>query len=214
MFSPMIKPATIRTVLSISASPRWPIHQLDVKNAFLHGTLSETVYSQQPSSFVHPAFPSDVCKLNKSLYGLKQALWCWFQRFTSFLRTLGFLGSKSDSSLFILCLGSETAYLLLYVDDVILTANSQLLLQQIIASICHEFAMSDLGPLQQFFGIHVTRIANGLFLSQHQYCNDPKIVTIIHKHLEHIVQLKIPIIKKFLHVTCELVEHHVHFNSN
>jgi hypothetical protein len=160
----MIKPATIRTVLSIAVSARWPIHQLDVKNAFLHGTLSEMVYSQQPSGFVRLAFPSHVCKLNKSLYGLKQAPRCWFQRFTSFLRTLGFLGSESDSSLFILCLGSEIAYLLLYVDDIILTANSQLLLQRIIASICHEFAMSDLGPLQQFLGIHVTRTTNGLFL--------------------------------------------------
>jgi hypothetical protein len=61
----MIKPATIKTVLSIAASARWPIHQLDVKNTFLHGTLSETVYSQQPSSFVHPAFPSRVFKWNK-----------------------------------------------------------------------------------------------------------------------------------------------------
>jgi hypothetical protein len=93
-------------------------------------------------------------------------------------------------------LGSETAYLLLYVDDIILTANSQLLLQRIIAAICHEFAMSDLGPLQQFLGIHVTRTANGLFLSQHQYCRDPKNHYNCSQHLEHIVHLKIPIIKK------------------
>jgi hypothetical protein len=72
----MIKPATIRTVLSIAASARWPVHQLDVKNAFLHGTLSEMVLSQQPFGFVHLAFPSHVCKLNKSLYGLKQAPQC------------------------------------------------------------------------------------------------------------------------------------------
>lgn len=85
-------------------------------------------------------------------------------------RGVGFRDLPPFSGL--LRLGSETAYLLLYIDDIILTANSQLLLQRIIASICHEFAMSDLGPLQQFLGIHVTRTANGLFLSQHQYAAD------------------------------------------
>ncbi|WVZ79620.1 hypothetical protein U9M48_027180 [Paspalum notatum var. saurae] len=66
-FSPVIKPATIRVVLSIATSASWPIHQLDVKNAFLHGNLAETVYCAQPSGFAHPSKPSHVCKLNKSL---------------------------------------------------------------------------------------------------------------------------------------------------
>ena len=70
-FSPVVKSATIRTVLSLALSCRWPIHQLDVKNAFLHGNLSETVYCQQPSGFEDPAHPDFVCLLKKSLYGLK-----------------------------------------------------------------------------------------------------------------------------------------------
>ena len=69
----MVKPATIRAVLSIAASRAWPIHQLDVKNVFLHGDLEETVYCQQPPSFVDPVFPDHVCLLQRSLYGLKQA---------------------------------------------------------------------------------------------------------------------------------------------
>jgi len=72
-FSPVVKPATIRTVLSIAASRDWPIRQLDVKNAFLHGNLEETVYCEQPKGFVDPAAPNSVCLLQKSLYGLKQA---------------------------------------------------------------------------------------------------------------------------------------------
>ena len=72
-FSPVVKPATVRTVLTIAHSRDWPIHQLDVKNAFLHGTLSETVYFSQPTGFTNSAFPQHVCRLNKSLYGLKQA---------------------------------------------------------------------------------------------------------------------------------------------
>jgi hypothetical protein len=74
-FSPVVKPATIWSVLSIAASRTWPIHQLDVKNAFLHGHLKETIYCQQPPGFIDPGTPDHVCRPQKSLYGLKQALW-------------------------------------------------------------------------------------------------------------------------------------------
>jgi hypothetical protein len=120
----VVKPATVRVVLSIATSQSWPIHQLDVKNAFLHGELSETVYCTQPAGFVDDAHPTHVCKLKKSLYGLKQAPRTWFLRFTSFLHSLGFVSSRSDSSLFILQTATATAYIVLYVDDIILTASS------------------------------------------------------------------------------------------
>jgi hypothetical protein len=71
-FSPVVKPATIRVVLSIAASSSWLIHQLDVKNAFLHDHLDEIVYCQQPPGFADPATPDHICLLQKSLYGLKQ----------------------------------------------------------------------------------------------------------------------------------------------
>jgi hypothetical protein len=75
----LLKPATIRIVLSITISRSWPIHQLDVKNAFLHGTLDEEVYCQQPPGFVDPRCPDYVCHLHKSLYVLKQAPRAWYQ---------------------------------------------------------------------------------------------------------------------------------------
>ena len=78
----------------------WPVHQLDVKNAFLHGTLSETIYCSQPAGFVDSSRPDMVCQLNKSLYGLKQAPRTWYSRFATFLLTLGFPEAKSDTSLF------------------------------------------------------------------------------------------------------------------
>ena len=134
-FSPVVKPATVRVVLTLALSRSWPIHQLDVKNAFLHGTLNETVYAEQPSGFVDSSRPNFVCRLNKSLYGLKQAPRTWYSLFAGHITSLGFLESKADSSLFIYRRGADTAFLLLYVDDIVLTASSPRLLQQIIVAL-------------------------------------------------------------------------------
>ncbi|WVZ84211.1 hypothetical protein U9M48_031265 [Paspalum notatum var. saurae] len=166
-FSP--KPATVRTVLSLAISHSWPVHQLDVKNAFLHGTLTETVYCSQPAGFVDPAHPEMVCRLNKSLYGMKQAPRAWYSRFSTFLVTLGFTEAKSDTSLFVYCHGAETAYLLLYVDDIVLTASSQHLLQWIISSLQQEFPMKDLGVLHHFLAVTVEPRPSGLLLHQRQH---------------------------------------------
>ncbi|KAJ9566937.1 hypothetical protein OSB04_002903 [Centaurea solstitialis] len=168
-FSPVVKPATIRSVLSIAVSRKWPIHQLDVKNAFLHGHLHETVYMHQPPGFRDPVHPDFVCHLKKSLYGLKQAPRAWFHRFAEYITRIGFTHSKTDSSLFIFSKGSATAYLLLYVDDIILTASSADLLRRTISMLSTEFAMSDLGDLSYFLGISATRDSTGLFLSQRKY---------------------------------------------
>jgi hypothetical protein len=95
-----------------------------VNNVFLHGTLSETVFCSQPTGFTNPAKPDLVCRLNKSLYGLKQAPRAWYSRFTTYLTSLGFIEAKSDMSLFILRRGLDMVYLLIYVDDIILTTSS------------------------------------------------------------------------------------------
>ncbi|GKA91579.1 ribonuclease H-like domain-containing protein [Tanacetum coccineum] len=168
-FSPVVKPGTIRTVLSLAISRHWPVHQLDVKNAFLHGDLAETVYMHQPPGFRDPEHPDYVCLLQRSLYGLKQAPRAWFQRFAAYITTVGFTPSRCDSSLFIYRQGDDTAFLLLYVDDIVLTASSDRLLQQIIASLHREFSMTDLGALNYFLGISVTRDSSGMFLSQRKY---------------------------------------------
>ncbi|GJX44524.1 ribonuclease H-like domain-containing protein [Tanacetum coccineum] len=156
-FSPVVKPATIRIVLSLVVSRDWPIHQLDVKNVFFHGHLSETVYMHQPPGFVDPAHPDYVCHLKRSLYGLKQASRAWFQRFASYATRVGFQHNKTDSSLFIFHRGADIAYLLLYVDDIILTTSSAAYLQQAISSLNSEFFMTDLGSLTYFIGIEFDR---------------------------------------------------------
>ncbi|WVZ85267.1 hypothetical protein U9M48_032214 [Paspalum notatum var. saurae] len=171
-FSPVIKPATIRVVLSLALAANWSVRQLDVKNAFLHGHLTETVYAQQPSGFVDSTKPDFVCRPNRSLYGLKQAPRAWFTRFTSFLKQIGFTASVSDPSLFIFKNGSDTAYLLLYVDDIILTTSSPSLTSRIVGSLRSVFSMTDMGDLHYFLGIAVTHSSNGFFLSQQKYANE------------------------------------------
>ncbi|WVZ81617.1 hypothetical protein U9M48_028972 [Paspalum notatum var. saurae] len=113
-----------------------------------------------------------VCRLNKSLYGLKQAPRVWYSRFATFLVTLGFTEAKSDTSLFVYRHGDEMAYLLLYVDDIVLTASSPSLLQRIITSLQQEFAMKDLGVLHHFLGVIVEPRPSGLLLHQRQYTLD------------------------------------------
>ncbi|GJT14607.1 ribonuclease H-like domain-containing protein [Tanacetum coccineum] len=161
-FSPVVKSATIRTVLSLVASRKWPIYQLDVKNAFLNGDLSETVYMYQPPSFVDARFPNHVCLLQRSLYGP-------FPRFVGYATPARFYHSRCDSSLFIYRQGSQVAYLLLYVDDIIFTVSSTTLLQHQIDFLHREFDMTDLGALTYFLGISAIRHSTGLFLSQRKY---------------------------------------------
>ena len=103
---------------------------------------------------------------------MKQAPRAWFLRFTGFITTLGFTATRSDSLLFTLARGADAAYLLLYVDDIVLTASSDAFLRRIIAALTAEFAMKDLGALHYFLGIRVTRSDAGFFPSQEQYTED------------------------------------------
>jgi len=113
-----------------------------------------------------------VYRLNKSLYGLKQAPRAWYSRFSTFLQTLGFTEAKSNTSLFIYHHGGETAYLVLYVDDIVLTACSESLLQCIITTLQKEFAMKDLGLLHHFLGFTIEPRPSGLFLHLRQFTCD------------------------------------------
>jgi hypothetical protein len=171
-FSPVIKPATIRTVLTLVASRRWPAHQLDVSNAFLHGNLQEEVFCQQPTGFADPARPDHVCRLSRSLYGLRQAPRAWFDRFVGHVTSLGFVQSRADTSLFVYNRHGAQAYLLLYVDDMILSASSMALLQHFVQRLQDAFKVKDMGPVHHFLGINVRRTNSGFFLSQTQYVDD------------------------------------------
>jgi hypothetical protein len=143
-----------------------------VKNVFLHGSLSETVFCCQPTGFADPAHPDLVYHLCKSLYGLKQAPRAWYSQFATYLTTLGFIEAKSNTSLFIFRRSSVMVYLLLYVDDIILTASSMELLHHTISVLQQEFTMKDLDPLHHFLSIIVEHRPDGLFLHQRTYMLD------------------------------------------
>ena len=176
-FSPVVKAATIRLVLSLAVSKQWSIRQLDVQNAFLHGVLEEDVYMKQPPGFVDPTLPHYVCKLDKSLYGLKQAPRAWFARLSAKLHDLGFHGSKADTSLFYFRQGGVTIYFLVYVDDIIVVSSSTLAMDKLLVQLRDAFALKDLGPLHYFLGIEVTGCSSsGLLLRQNKYVKE-----LIHK---------------------------------
>jgi hypothetical protein len=171
-FSPVIKPSTIRVLLSLAVQFNWSIRQLDVSNAFLHGSLTETVFMEQPKGFLDKHHPDFVCRLHKALYGLKQAPRAWFHRLSSFLLELGFKASLVDTSLFTLVAGSTPIHMLVYVDDIIITGPDNLLISNVITQLQLEFPLKDLGPLNFFLGIQVTRTKEGLHLCQTKYISD------------------------------------------
>ncbi|KAJ3704083.1 hypothetical protein LUZ61_007788 [Rhynchospora tenuis] len=168
-YSPVVRPATIRLLLSLAVSSGWPVKQLDVHNAFLHGELSEEVFMQQPQGFVDKSFPDYVCKLKKSLYGLKQAPRAWFQKLSSTLTAAGFHASQYDPSLFICHISGQSIFILIYVDDILITGSDKNLIQSCISHLHTKFALKDLGNIHYFLGIEALHCSNGLFLNQTKY---------------------------------------------
>jgi len=171
-FSPVIKPATIRLALALAIHYNWSSRQFDIYNAFLHGYLKEEVYMEQPQGFEDSKFPDHVCLLHKSIYGLKQAPRTWFLRLSQALMELGFTASTVDTSLFTFHHSTMFIFVLIYVDDIMVTSNANTVINTLISYLDFEFAIKDLGELSYFLGIQVTKTENGLHLHQGKYVVD------------------------------------------
>jgi hypothetical protein len=168
IFSPVAKLTIVLCLLALAASNGWLPHQLDVNNAFLHGELNEEVYMKLPHSYLVKG-ENKVCKLTKSLYGLKQASQQWFAKFSSTLLLRGFSQSKSDYSLFTRVQGKIFLALLVYADDIVLASNNDDAITQLIVFLNTQFKLKDLGPLKFFLGLEIARTSKGISLSQRKY---------------------------------------------
>lgn len=171
-FSPVVKAPTVRLIMTIAITQRWPLRQLDINNAFLQGKLSEDVFMQQPPGFVDPTLPNHVCKLKKAIYGLKQAPRAWYIELRNYLLGVGFINTISDSSLFIFNGSQHIIYLLVYVDDIIVTGSNEDMVTRFISTLAARFSLKDLGMLSYFLGVEVLSQPSGIFLSQRKYISD------------------------------------------
>lgn len=146
-FAPVVRWETIRTLIAIAVHLNWPIHQLEVLAAFLNGILKEDVYMHQPPGFVKLGAEHLVCKLHKSLYGLKQSPRARYARLHTTLLAWRLTQSNSDPNLYFAHIGTDTIALLVYVDDILLTGSNPQLITQLKSHLHQNFKTNDLGPI-------------------------------------------------------------------
>nr|CAI44659.1 OSJNBa0061C06.9 [Oryza sativa Japonica Group] len=153
VFSPVVKHSSIRTLLSIVAMHDYELEQMDVKTAFLHGELEEDIYMEQSEGFVVPGKENLVCRLKKSLYGLKQSSRQWYKRFDSFMLSQKFRRSNYDSCVYVKVADGSAIYLLLYVDDMLIAAKDKSEIAKLKAQLSSEFEMKDLGAVKKILDL-------------------------------------------------------------
>jgi hypothetical protein len=166
-FSPVANMDSIRLVLAIATAKGWEVHQMDVKNDFLHNDISEEIYMEQPHGFIHNS--SLVCRLKKSLYGLKQTPRAWYEKMDSYLLSHDFVRCKSDCNVYMLRTTDSLMILVLYVDDLLITGSSASTIV-VVKDILHDrFSMTDMGPLHFFLGLEISQDDSGIKLSPAKY---------------------------------------------
>jgi hypothetical protein len=154
-YSPVAKMTTIRAIIVMAATKGWSLHQMDIKNDFLHGDLQEEVYMEQPPGYVDQTHLNLVCRLKKALYGLKQAPRVWLDKISQYLVTSGFQTSNADFSLYVKKTNHGLVIIVIYVDDLIIIGNSDVNISDLKKLLKQKFEMKDLGELRYFLGIEV-----------------------------------------------------------
>ena len=155
-FAPVARFTSLRVIISITVMEDLELHLMDVDTAFLYGELKEEIYITQPEGFIHPDYPTYVCRLNKSLYGLKQARRVWYETIDSFLKEKGFCKVNSDPYIYIYLSSSGKVIIFLYVDDLLIAASPSLL--DSIKQMLHQrFRMKDLGEATSLLNIEIIR---------------------------------------------------------
>ena len=156
-FSPVAMLKSVRIMLAIAAFFDYEIWQMDVKTAFLNGNIEEELYMVQPKGFVDPKDADKVCKLQRSIYGLKQASRSWNLRFDEVIKGFGFVQTYGEACIYKKVSGSSVAFLILYVDDILLIGNDIELLKSVKDYLNSKFSMKDLGEAAYILGIKIYR---------------------------------------------------------
>ncbi|GJS66434.1 retrotransposon protein, putative, ty1-copia subclass [Tanacetum coccineum] len=156
-FSHVAHIRAIRILIAIAAYYDYEIWKIDVKTAFLNRHLSKEVYMEQPEGFVNLKYPNHVCKLKRSIYGLKQASRQWNKRFDDEIKKFGFTQNPDEPCVYKKASGSYVAILILYVDDILLMGNNIPMLQDVKSYLGRSFAMKDLGEAAYILGIKIYR---------------------------------------------------------
>lgn len=172
-FSPVVRFESVRTVIALAAQYDLKLHQMDVTSAFLNGNLNEDIYMKQPECFVSRGGEDLVCKLNKSIYGLKQSPRCWNTSINEQLTTMGFIHSSSDPCIYTATEG-EYFVVAVYVDDIILAGKVDSKINEIKEKLMSAYDMKDMGELKYFLGVQINRDKNlqTIFLGQETYCSN------------------------------------------
>ncbi|WKA02171.1 hypothetical protein VitviT2T_020389 [Vitis vinifera] len=172
-FSPVSKKDSLRIILALVAHFDLELQQMDVKTAFLNGELEEEVYMKQPEGFPSSDGEQLVCKLKKSIYGLKQASRQWYLKFHNIISSFGFVENVMDQCIYLKVSGSKVCFLVLYVDDILLATNDKGLLHEVKQFLSKNFDMKDMGEASYVIGIkiHRDRFKGILGLSQETYIN-------------------------------------------
>ena len=121
--SPVVKFNSIRLLLAIVAHLDLELHQMDVKTTFLNGDLSEEIYMRQPEGFVQKGLEDKVCRLKKSIYGLKQASRQWYLKFHHAVTSYGFVMMHEDHCVYLYSVGYDYVIMTLYVDDILIASS-------------------------------------------------------------------------------------------
>ncbi|KAE8656318.1 Nodulation-signaling pathway 2 protein [Hibiscus syriacus] len=170
-YSPVVKFASLNAILALAVSNNWELRHIDVNNAFLNGDLTEDVFMKQPPGFEQFAEDGStlVCKLQKALYGLRQAPRNWHAKLRNSLVQMGFTASRADASFFVCKRDTGNVYALVYVDDIVITGPSSCEIQAVVQLLSSAFSLKDLGALHFFLGIEVHRSRECLFLNQKKF---------------------------------------------
>jgi len=155
-FAPVHKHTTLRLLLAMVAEKDMELHSLDIKTAFLNGDLKEDVWVQQPPGYSEWGKQFS-CKLHKALYGLKQAPRAWHKALNEQLQNMGFNASQSDPGLYVQHTEQGSTYLIVWVDDITIAADSIELVQNVKSGIMQVFEARDLGETSVFIGMEVQR---------------------------------------------------------